>query len=1251
MAITVKLIVEVDQKGAVREFREFSGELGKGTQKTTAFAGQLGNLGKMFVGGMGVGAGIALFNNLTSTITTTIETVGELSMELLDLSIRGGQVSAMQNSFIALAGGVEQAGEYLQKTQAASRGLISDFQIMSAANKALLLQLPTTSDEMATLTRSAITLGQAMGQSATKSLDDLITALGRGSPLILDNLGIMVKVSEANTKYAATIGKTASQLTETEKKMAFYNAAVEAANVATEKIGGVQLTAGQQAERASAEWENLTDQLGVLLAQNPQLGAALGSLIDIMIDLSKVILNNKETINKWISIGAISMINTIQTIVDMTNMLIKVLGTLGVTFAHQMDFFDKLSNISPFAKPLKKVLGMGAYEEGGWGNIAKGMQAKLAETDKAMQGFSDRMAKIMLKVADAQKGVFAPPGAKPPPVIDDIGDSAETAAEKIKKLATILSKYGLGPKTEKIGAGQTSGYVPQLMGSISATSMDTQILTDMTAWANEFSMDVADIDTEIKRTGLSMADLASVTSGFRDLLGLVGISSDTAFGKVIGGAGAAVSAIGSVGAAFGKDETGATGSTAEKALAGMGLVGAGIGLAGAVVGSLKKEGWEKAVDETMRDYGIRASESLGKAIEETDKRITGGRFEATLLNLGDLMGEAFAAGGDASQFEKGITDLLNAIELGAVPAGEGLQAVGSAWDQLAQSAQDGSWQAEKALVDMMRQAEATGNVPANMAAEMAAGVDKMTSGLDLILGGLQEIGPVQGEMFADTFWTAMGEKGPRAAADALKDSWSALKDSGVEIGGEVGRLMALSIENEAYRGASDVGQGLVRRVAGMRQAGIVSAGGFAATGATALQAYGQAIGGGATDKEALATVLPYLAEARQTAALYGLELDANTARLITQAETMGYAFPAEPMERMVSLMEQIVLIMGGALPEAAGVLSSSTSGAVEQAAGTISDSMGGALQQTTYRLGELQMQASGTSQTIGQEFAGTGSIVDDTANMVVDGLDYARMGINIMAGTSMSALGGVITSAQTLAGVLGQVAGAAGTAGSAVGNIPTVGGGPGGPPSGIPGYASGIPGSPVFMPQGGLLRYHAGEHVGVWKAGSFPRGMRVISAAGGFHQGPGGDTPRLPGGGYGGGGYGGGSHGGGGYGGGDAGDGGGGYGGGDAGGGGGGNEPPPPSAPQIASEVEKALAPAIEAMAAAVTAKPATVIHMGGNTYQQTTNENPLHDLESKKMLRDFTMNLTREMHRARDAEMVQDLEDIMRSRGFVQQR
>jgi hypothetical protein len=118
------------------------------------------------------------------------------------------------------------ADEMVASIQAASSGTIDQLTAMQAANKAMLFGIIESKEEMGELTQIAITLGAAMGQDAAKSLDDLTTALGRNSPMILDNLGISLKLSDAYTLYAKSIGKAVDALSEEEKTMAFRKAAL-----------------------------------------------------------------------------------------------------------------------------------------------------------------------------------------------------------------------------------------------------------------------------------------------------------------------------------------------------------------------------------------------------------------------------------------------------------------------------------------------------------------------------------------------------------------------------------------------------------------------------------------------------------------------------------------------------------------------------------------------------------------------------------------------------------------------------------------------------------------------------------------------------------------------------------------------------------------------------------------------------------------------------------------------------------------
>ena len=85
-----------------------------------------------------------------------------------------------------------------------------------------------------------------------EALDDIVTGLGRGSAMILDNLGIVVNQTEAQKAYADSIGKTVEQLSEREKKQALINAVVTQGKTELENAGNATLDfAGKQAKLAT----------------------------------------------------------------------------------------------------------------------------------------------------------------------------------------------------------------------------------------------------------------------------------------------------------------------------------------------------------------------------------------------------------------------------------------------------------------------------------------------------------------------------------------------------------------------------------------------------------------------------------------------------------------------------------------------------------------------------------------------------------------------------------------------------------------------------------------------------------------------------------------------------------------------------------------------------------------------------------------------------------------------------------------
>jgi len=116
----------------------------------------------------------------------------------------------------------------LTGAQDATRGLMSESALAVTASQALALGVVKTGGEFSQLASDAAKIALKLGTSTDQMLGDLTTALGRGSAMILDNAGIILKVSDANESYAQSIGKSVSELNELEKKQAFQIAAMAA---------------------------------------------------------------------------------------------------------------------------------------------------------------------------------------------------------------------------------------------------------------------------------------------------------------------------------------------------------------------------------------------------------------------------------------------------------------------------------------------------------------------------------------------------------------------------------------------------------------------------------------------------------------------------------------------------------------------------------------------------------------------------------------------------------------------------------------------------------------------------------------------------------------------------------------------------------------------------------------------------------------------------------------------------------------
>ena len=167
--------------------------------------------------------------------------------KLDDFASRAGRVQDIQNGFARSFGNVEGSLNDLRK---ASKGTISDFDLMLSANKAALLGVTKDSGTLAKLLEAARLRGRELGLTTTQAFDDIVTGIGRGSPLILDNLGI--KIPDA-------FKEATEAMSETEKQQALVNLVIEDGAQLASEYGDQQLSLADRSAQLNANFRNFLD--------------------------------------------------------------------------------------------------------------------------------------------------------------------------------------------------------------------------------------------------------------------------------------------------------------------------------------------------------------------------------------------------------------------------------------------------------------------------------------------------------------------------------------------------------------------------------------------------------------------------------------------------------------------------------------------------------------------------------------------------------------------------------------------------------------------------------------------------------------------------------------------------------------------------------------------------------------------------------------------------------------------------------
>lgn len=183
----------------------------------------------------------------------------------------------------------DDAGKSLDRLREASRGLVSDANLIKKANLADSMGLSNSTFE--TLIQVAEAASTKTGQSFDRMFDSITLGTARSSRLLLDNLGIIVSIDAANRNFAKqaikdyklkgrSINQVVNSLTDEAKKVAFLNELHKATKGQMEQFNRLGTGGAAVFDRWAATVENLKTALGTKLL--PVLTAVLARLTSLL---------------------------------------------------------------------------------------------------------------------------------------------------------------------------------------------------------------------------------------------------------------------------------------------------------------------------------------------------------------------------------------------------------------------------------------------------------------------------------------------------------------------------------------------------------------------------------------------------------------------------------------------------------------------------------------------------------------------------------------------------------------------------------------------------------------------------------------------------------------------------------------------------------------------------------------------------------------------------------------------------------
>ena len=184
--------------------------------------------------------------------------VGAAITKIVNLTKQQAKLNNLADGFNNLSKEAGLSVGSLENLRKATNNTMSDMDLLTQANNALILGVAENTSQMAFMFDAAQRLGRALGRDTASSVESLVTGIGRQSRLMLDNIGIIVKAEQAYDAYAKSLGITADNLTDAQKKAAFMEATMKGVAEGVAKLGKETDNLQDDIQTLGSFFDNLT---------------------------------------------------------------------------------------------------------------------------------------------------------------------------------------------------------------------------------------------------------------------------------------------------------------------------------------------------------------------------------------------------------------------------------------------------------------------------------------------------------------------------------------------------------------------------------------------------------------------------------------------------------------------------------------------------------------------------------------------------------------------------------------------------------------------------------------------------------------------------------------------------------------------------------------------------------------------------------------------------------------------------------